>query len=56
MQLRTTFGVYLCIERSESGAKGTSRILEGMPILGNLIFTQNYFCQNNLYVPLVNEV
>ena len=32
MQLRTTFVVYLCIERSERGAKGTPRTLRGVPI------------------------
>ena len=37
VQLRTTFVVYLCIERSEGGAKGTPRTLGDAPIIGNLV-------------------
>ena len=32
--------VYLCIERSESGAKGTPRILQGMFFLGKLFYSE----------------
>ena len=35
----TAIKVYLCIERSESGAKGTPRILGGGPISGNLFYS-----------------
>ena len=50
-QLRTTFVVHLCIERSEGGAKGTPRILEGMPILKNLFLIRKKIAKTNEHTP-----
>ena len=45
MQLRTTFVVYLYIERSEKGAKGTPRTLRSASIFGKLFSLRKKFAK-----------
>ena len=48
LQVRTTFVVYLCIEKSESGALGT-------PSVGTF-FHSDFFCQNKRADSFLDDV
>ena len=54
---RTAILVYICIERSESGAKSTPRILGGMPISGRLFLLMKKFANKRIiYILLLQAL